>query len=209
MDNNYNNYRGDGPEGPSGNGQGKGPRNRYPILAFLICLLVTMSIFSMFTNSMRDDSSEITYDKFIEMVEEGQVRSVTLQSEILTIVPKRGDASSSQVSYYTNQLEDENALTARLEGTGVIFKSEPPDAMREIIAAIVSVLLPTLLMFGLLMLLLRRMGGGANGIMGIGKSRARNYMAQDTGITFKDVAGEEEAKESLQEMVDFLHNPGK
>ena len=210
MDNYNKNFRGDGPEGPGGGGQGQGPgKNRFSVLAFLVCLLVTMSLFSMFTNNTRDESAEITYDKFIEMVEEGQVRSVTLQTEVLTIVPKRGSSSTSTVTYYTNQLEDENALTQRLEGTGIIFKSEPPDAMREVIATIVSVLLPTLLMFGLLMLLMRRMGGSAGGIMGIGKSRARNYVTRETGITFKDVAGEEEAKESLQEVVDFLHNPGK
>ena len=209
MDNN-NNYRGDGPEGSGGNGPGGGSgKNRFSVLAFLVCLLVTMSLFSMFTGTGRDESTEITYDKFIEMVEDGQVRSVTLQSEVLTIVPKRGSSSTSTITYYTNQLEDENALTQRLEGKGVIFKSEPPDAMREVIATIVSVLLPTLLMFGLLMLLMRRMGGTTGGIMGIGKSRARNYVTRETGVTFKDVAGEEEAKESLQEVVDFLHNPGK
>ncbi len=210
MDNYNKNFRGEGPEGPGGGGSGQGPgKNRFSVLAFLVCLLVTMSLFSMFTSNSRDESAEITYDKFIEMVEEGQVRSVTLQTEVLTIVPKRGSSSTSSVTYYTNQLEDENALTKRLEGKDIIFKSEPPDAMREVVATIVSVLLPTLLMFGLLMLLMRRMGGSAGGIMGIGKSRARNYVTRETGITFKDVAGEEEAKESLQEVVDFLHNPGK
>ena len=157
---------------------------------------------------LQDNSSEITYDKFIEMVDKDQIREVTLQSGTLTIVPKDQEALFEGKKYYTNQLEDENALTERLEGTGIIFRSEPPDAMGEFIAMLLSVLLPTILLFGMLMFFMRRMNKGG-GVMGVGKNRARTYVQRDTGITFKNVAGEDEAKESLQEVVDFLHNPEK
>ena len=184
-------------------------KNHQSILAFLICLLVTLVCFSLFTNMLQDNSSEITYDKFIDMVNNDEVKSVTLQSDNLTIVPKKQVNPYQEISYYTNLTEDETALTKRLEGTGIIFKSEPPDAFGEFMAMMLSVLLPSVLLFVLLMFFMRRMNKGGGGMMGVGKSRAKAYVQKETGITFKDVAGLDEAKESLQEVVEFLHNPGK
>ena len=184
-------------------------KNHQSILAFLICLLVTLVCFSLFTNMLQDNSSEITYDKFIDMVNNDEVKSVTLQSDNLTIVPKKQVNPYQEISYYTNLTEDETALTKRLEGTGIIFKSEPPDAFGEFMAMMLSVLLPSVLLFVLLMFFMRRMNKGGGGMMGVGKSRAKAYVQKETGITFKDVAGQDEAKESLQEFVEFLHNPGK
>mgnify|MGYP000145183794 CR=1 FL=1 len=184
-------------------------KNHQSILAFLICLLVTLVCFSLFTNMLQDNSSEITYDKFIDMVNNDEVKSVTLQSDTLTIVPKKQVNPYQEISYYTNLTEDETALTKRLEGTGIIFKSEPPDAFGEFMAMMLSVLLPSVLLFVLLMFFMRRMNKGGGGMMGVGKSRAKAYVQKETGITFKDVAGQDEAKESLQEVVEFLHNPGK
>ena len=184
-------------------------KNHQSILAFLICLLVTLVCFSLFTNMLQDNSSEITYDKFIDMVNNDEVKSVTLQSDNLTIVPKKQVNPYQEISYYTNLTEDETALTKRLEGTGIIFKSEPPDAFGEFMAMMLSVLLPSVLLFVLLMFFMRRMNKGGGGMMGVGKSRAKTYVQKETGITFKDVAGQDEAKESLQEVVEFLHNPGK
>ena len=184
-------------------------KNHQSILAFLICLLVTLVCFSLFTNMLQDNSSEITYDKFIDMVNNDEVKSVTLQSDNLTIVPKKQVNPYQEISYYTNLTEDETALTKRLEGTGIIFKSEPPDAFGEFMAMMLSVLLPSVLLFVLLMFFMRRMNKGGGGMMGVGKSRAKAYVQKETGITFKDVAGQDEAKESLQEVVEFLHNPGK
>ena len=184
-------------------------KNHQSILAFLICLLVTLVCFSLFTNMLQDNSSEITYDKFIDMVNNDEVKSVTLQSDNLTIVPKKQVNPYQEISYYTNLTEDETALTKRLEGTGIIFKSEPSDAFGEFMAMMLSVLLPSVLLFVLLMFFMRRMNKGGGGMMGVGKSRAKAYVQKETGITFKDVAGQDEAKESLQEVVEFLHNPGK
>ena len=206
MDNHNNGNR---PDPRNSNDQG--PRkNRQSILAFLICLMITLVCLSLFTNMLKDDSSEITYDKFIDMVEKDQIKEITLQSDTLTIVPKKllGTLKDTKDQYYTHLMEDVDSLTKRLEGTSIIFSRQPPDAVGEFISMMVSVLLPTILLFVMLMFLMRRMNRGS-GIMGVGKSRAKAYIQKETGVTFRDVAGEDEAKESLQEVVDFLHNPGK
>ena len=209
MDNNMDNQpNGNRPDNHNPNHKPGSNKNHQSILAFLICLLVTLVCLSLFTNMLQDDSSEITYDKFIEMVEKDQIKKVTLQSGVLTIVPRTQYSSYQETTYYTNQMEDESALTARLEGKDIIFKYEQPDAMGEFLAMMVSVLLPTVVLFAMLMFFMRRMNKGG-GMMGVGKSRAKAYVQKETGITFKDVAGQDEAKESLQEVVDFLHNPGK
>jgi len=196
---------------PNRNNPGnQGPnKNRQSILAFLICLLISLVCLSFVTDMMSDKSSEITYDKFIEMVEKDQVKEVTLQSGVLTVVPKIQKSYYQNVSYKVNQMEDADALTKRLEGTDIVFHYEQPDAMGEFVSTMISVLLSTVVLFFMLMFFMRRMNKGGNGIMGVGKSRAKAYVQKETGVTFKDVAGQEEAKESLQEVVDFLHNPGK
>ena len=196
---------------PNRNNPGnQGPnKTRQSILAFLICLLISLVCLSFVTDMMSDKSSEITYDKFIEMVEKDQVKEVTLQSGVLTVVPKIQKSYYQNVSYKVNQMEDADALTKRLEGTDIVFHYEQPDAMGEFVSTMISVLLPTVVLFFMLMFFMRRMNKGGNGIMGVGKSRAKAYVQKETGVTFKDVAGQEEAKESLQEVVDFLHNPGK
>lgn len=194
---------------PEGKGPGnQGPnKNRQTILAFLICLLVTLVGLSFLTEIRSAGTGEITYDKFIDMVDKDQVKEVVLQSGVLTVEPKLRDSFEKRY-YRVNQMENIDALTKRLEGKDIIFKYEQPDAMVEIMSMLISVLLPTILMFGMLMFFMRRMNKGG-GVMGVGKSRAKAYVQKETGITFKDVAGQDEAKESLQEVVDFLHNPGK
>lgn len=196
---------------PNRNNPGnQGPnKNRQTILGFLICLLISLVCLSFVTDMMSDKSSEITYDKFIEMVDKDQIKEVTLQSGVLTVVPKL-QKSYQKESYKVNQMEDTSALTQRLEGKGIIFKYEQPDVMGEFVSTMISLLLPTVVLFFMLMYLMRRMNkGSGGGIMGVGKSRAKAYIQKETGVLFKDVAGQEEAKESLREVVDFLHNPGK
>lgn len=205
MDRNPNGNRPD--KNPNSNGSGN--KNQQTLFALLICLLVTLVCFSLFTNILKDSTSEITYDKFIEMIEKDQVKEVTLQDGTLEIVPRKQNSSFQDTVYYTNMVEDETALTKRLEGKNIIFRAETPDAMSEFISMIIGVLLPTLLLFGLLMLFMRHMGRSGGGMMGVGKSKAKAYIQKETGVTFKDVAGQDEAKESLEEVVDFLHNPDK
>ena len=180
--------------------QGSG-KNHQSILAFLICLLVTLVCFALFTNMLKDNSSEISYDKFIDMVDKDQVKEVTIQSSTLTIVPKKKNSKYEDMSYYTTKTEDSTALTKRLEGKGIKFETDPPDVFGEFVAMILSVLLPSVLLFVLLMFFMRRMnkGGGIMG-MGVGKSKAKAYVQQETGVSFKDVAGQEEAKEFFAQM---------
>ena len=196
---------------PDRNGSGnQGPnKNRQTILAFLICLLVTLVCLSFITEIRNGGTGEITYDKFIEMVDKDQIKEVTLQSGILTVEPKLQGSSYKKMTYRVNQMENIDALTKRLEGKDIIFKYEQPDALMEALSMLLSIVLPTVVMFGMLMFFMRRMNRGNGGIMGVGKSRAKAYVQKETGITFKNVAGQDEAKESLQEVVDFLHNPGK
>ena len=196
---------------PDRNGPGnQGPnKNRQTILAFLICLLVTLVCLSFITEIRNGGTGEITYDKFIEMVDKDQIKEVTLQSGILTVEPKLQGSSYKKMTYRVNQMENIDALTKRLEGKDIIFKYEQPDALMEALSMLLSIILPTVVMFGMLMFFMRRMNKGNGGIMGVGKSRAKAYIQKETGITFKNVAGQDEAKESLQEVVDFLHNPGK
>ena len=181
-----NNHMDNRPDGnrPNRNNPGnQGPnKNRQSILAFLICLLISLVCLSFVTDMMSDKSSEIT---------------------------KIQKSYYQNASYKVNQMEDVDALTKRLEGTGIVFHYEQPDAMGEFVSTMISVLLPTVGVFFMLMFLMRRMNKGGSGIMGVGKSRAKAYIQKETGVTFKNVAGQEEAKESLQEVVDFLHNPGK
>ena len=196
---------------PDRNGPGnQGPnKNRQTILAFLICLLVTLVCLSFITEIRNGGTGEITYDKFIEMVDKDQIKEVTLQSGVLTVEPKLQGSAYKKMTYRVNQMENIDALTKRLEGKDIIFKYEQPDALMEALSMLLSIVLPTVVMFGMLMFFMRRMNRGNGGIMGVGKSRAKAYVQKETGITFKNVAGQDEAKESLQEVVDFLHNPGK
>ena len=146
------------------------------------------------------------------MIEEGQVEKVKIESNQITIYPKSKQTVSlfymqPTITYHTGKIEDDDTLTQRLLDANVEVSGSVPDGS-GIILSILSYILPILLMWGLLSLLLRKMTGGG-GAFSMGKSNAKVYVQKETGITFKDVAGEEEAKDSLKEIVDFLHNPGK
>ena len=187
--------RNDGDRPNRNNPKNQGPnRNRQSILAFLICLLITLVCLSFVTDMLSGDSSEITYDKFIEMVDKDQVKEVTLQSGVLTVEPKIQESFYQNVTYRVNQMESVDALTERLEGKDITFHYEQPDAVGEFVSMMASILLPTIAMFLMLMFFMRRMNKGGGGIMGVGKSRAKSYVQKDTGVTFKDVAGQDEAQ---------------
>ncbi len=159
---------------------------------------------------LKDNSSEISYDKFIDMVDKDQVKEVTIQSSTLTIVPKKQEFQVRGYELLHHEDRRQYSTYQRLEGKGIKFETDPPDVFGEFVAMILSVVLPTLLLFGLLMFSMRRMnkGGGIMG-MGVGKSKAKAYVQQETGVSFKDVAGQDEAKESLQEVVAFSSHPRK
>lgn len=232
MDNKNNNRK-----GPGGNRQGWG------IIMFttLLAVFVVMGLYSL----MQDKNpEEISYDKFIEMVDKGEVDTVALDatkiyitltdearkkelgkdeengalatnnliSQMEELVSQQEDGEEEDVEkmpdYFAGRVDDET-LPQRLLDAKVKFSQEIPDTASSLIFELLVTLVFPLLMFGILInFVMRRMSKGS-GMMGIGKSNAKVYVEKETGVTFQDVAGQDEAKESLQEVVDFLHNPGK
>ena len=194
---------------PSGGGDNnKNPKNRQSILMFLIIAMVAI-LFWNYIGSMGNSSNTITYDEFVQMLDDGKVEKVEINSNSLKITAKEKDALGRQQIYTTGIVPDYQ-LQERLEKAGIEYSAPIEDMKEVILSAVINIVLPILLLWGAFALIMRRMGGGG-GMMGmnVGKSKAKVYIEKDTGVTFKDVAGEEEAKESLQEVVDFLHNPGK
>ena len=187
-----------------------GPKNRQSLLVLLVCIMISLVCINLLSRMTRNMTSEISYSEFIEMLENGEVESVVLRSDTLTITPKTQRSMTGTTEIYTTLMEDESDLTKRLDEAGVEnFSKEPPDMTSSIIYSLLSIILPVIIMVGLLSWLFRRMNKGGGMMGGVGKSKAKAYVQKETGVTFKDVAGEDEAKESLQEVVDFLHNPGK
>ncbi len=210
MDNKYDNdpRRGQGGNGGQGDNGGRG---HSALLIFLTVTLVTLLIMSFFNRMVGEGTSqEITYDQFLTLLENDNVESVVIGSDKITITPKSQPFSSSGVTieYYTGRTDDYQ-LVSRLEAAGVSFKEEIPDTTTNLILNVILSFAPLLLIWILLGVLMRRMNAGGGMMGGVGKSRAKMYMEKETGVTFKDVAGEDEAKETLQECVDFLENPGK
>lgn len=192
-----------------GQGNGGGPKNKQTFLIIIICLLISMILMGVFSNLMnRSTSREISYDQFMEMVREDQVKEVTIESGKLTVKPKEQKYRGLEITYSTTLVGDENSLRDMLEGKNIKFEKKLPDSTASVIATILNFLIPILLLVATFTLIWRMMNKGG-GMMGVGKSKAKTYVQKETGITFKDVAGQDEAKESLQEVVDFLHNPAK
>ena len=192
-------------QGPA-NGQGN---NHGSILAFLIVTFITLGIMSLVNRAMTSTTTkEITYDQFLDLLDNNLVESVTVDTNKLEIVTKKDQPLASQgieVTYYTGRMDDDK-LVDRLQKAGVEFKEEIPDNTTSLILNVLLSFAPLVLIWVLMGVLLRRMNS-STGMMGVGKSRAKMYMQNETGVTFKDVAGEDEAKESLQEAVDFLEHP--
>ncbi len=193
------------------------------MMTTILTFFVIMGLYSM----MQDKNPEkISYDKFITLVEEKKVEKVLIDPNKLYITLKDSekkekdptaeffkefsgeDEKEKAPDYYTGAVRDEK-LVERLDAAGVKFEQEPPDTMSAMIFEIfITMVLPIILLFVLFNFFMKRMSKGG-GMMGIGKSNAKVYVEKETGVTFQDVAGQDEAKESLQEVVDFLHNPGK
>lgn len=192
------------------NGGNNNPRNRQTLIAMIVATVLTFFCMSMMSSLVTSNSTqEISYSKFLEMVSANQVGSVEIDPDRITIYPKEeksGNPLSMQITYYTGLVNDP-WLTERLEEAGIDFKGQVPDRSGAMVSGFIGYVFPILLVCGLTYLLMKRMGGG--GVMGVGKSNAKVYVQKETGVTFKDVAGQDEAKESLQEVVDFLHNPAK
>ena len=189
---------------------GKMPKNMQTIIILVISgLLMLMLISFMNTWIQGATNREISYDDFIEMLEKGKVSSVSIQSDRIIIEPKEQVNAFTNITFYTGIAEDRTTISNRCQEAGVEYKAVVPDSSSGIIDFIVVWVLPVLLMYLVLGFFVRKMTKGGGGMMGVGKSNAKVYVQKETGVTFRDVAGQDEAKESLTEIVDFLHNPGK
>ncbi|RFZ78533.1 ATP-dependent metallopeptidase FtsH/Yme1/Tma family protein [Lacrimispora amygdalina] len=190
------------------NQNNKMPKNAQVIVIWVTAFLIAVAGISYLHNAITTRTNkELSYDTFMNMVDEKQVESVIVEDTRITITPKKTWAEYKPgVSYYTVRMDNDLNLAERLRTAGVETVRTRRDG-NFFIQTIVSYLLLFAAMGFLLNFMMRRVGGG--GLMGVGKSNAKVYVQKETGITFKDVAGEDEAKESLTEIVDFLHNPGK
>ncbi|RKD30397.1 ATP-dependent zinc metalloprotease FtsH [Lacrimispora algidixylanolytica] len=189
--------------------QNKMPKNTQAIVIWVITFLIAVAGISYLHNAITARTNkELSYDIFMNMVDAKQVESVHVDDSKISINPKTTwEGYKPGVSYYTVRMDNDLKLVDRLHDAGVDTVRIRKDG-NFFLQTIVSYLLLFAAMGFLLNFMMRRVGGGG-GLMGVGKSNAKVYVQKETGITFKDVAGEDEAKESLTEIVDFLHNPGK
>ena len=191
------------------NQNNKNNKNNKQSISFIILVTVITSILVMalFQFQGMTSAKEITYNKFLKMVDDGKVKRVEIQSDKIMITTKKDETSGGVQEYYTGVVNDDK-LTERLEEAGVEFNQKIPDTTSAMAMNVILTFLPIAFFVGMIIWMTKRMSKGG-GMMGIGKSNAKMYVEKQTGVTFKDVAGQDEAKESLQEVVDFLHNPGK
>ncbi len=222
------------PSGNSGGGSGsggpEGPK-KVGLMQLVIMAVAALLLISVyFSGTATGAQNEVPYNEFLDMVESGQVQEVILQDSELTFyvsADTEGTADTDSTSeaagseagsaglqaagqrtvYTTKLVGDENALVELLSGTDITFQKKEPSAWTEVLSLILNIAIPLVIFFVAMNFIMRRSGGG--GVMGIGKSKAKTYIQKETGVTFKDVAGEDEAKESLQEVVGFLHEPGR
>lgn len=204
-----------------------GNRHQQPLIIFILFTIIAVFITSMvYSNSSGGLSESVTYTRFLKMVEKGDVKSVTftgsrIEIELKKNASEKGKSDTSNAenyftrmtgqeiekTYYTTYIQDDDLLPL-LKKKNVIIKAKTQGNTGAVILNILSFVIPLVLFWVLISVLMRRMGG-SDGMFGVGKSNAKVYVEKSTGVTFKDVAGQDEAKESLQEVVDFLHNPRK
>lgn len=179
------------------------------ILLFIIAAIITVLGYSIFKSCFtKYTSTEISYSKFLEMIDNNEIKAVEYTSGKIIITPVEKEDKGIGLTYYTGYMYDE-ATFEKLKGMDNIeLKVTVEDTGASILDFILIYVVPFLLIYLLLGFLFRKMSG-SGGIMGVGKSNAKVYMEQKTGVSFKDVAGQDEAKESVKEIVDFLHNPDK
>ena len=188
------------------NDKNSGGRVGQQLVILMIAIILSVVVFSLLSGRLKSRSTkEISYTEFMQMVDDGKVESTVITDSQIEIKakPKLTDYSSSTI-YTTVRMENDLDLINRLYKAGVVAKRRRNDTI-SLMMSFASMVLPIVLMFLFINFMMRRVGGG--GVMGVGKNNAKVYVQKETGIRFKDVAGEDEAKESLTEIVDFLHNP--
>ena len=195
-----NDNKNDNKNGGKNSGQG--------IMLMIIMTLISLMAVTFIMNKITGVSNrEITYSEFMTMVSNGEVEKVTLESDKITITPKN-QKSPIENSFYTGYVGDDD-LTKKLDEAKVEYSGEVQDNTYGWLLNILSIILPVVLLAAFWTFIMRKMNNGGGGLMGVGKSNAKVYVQKETGVRFSDVAGQDEAKESLQEVVDFLHNPAR
>ena len=182
--------------------------NWQTIAMLVVAALLTIMIVSWMNSAVESrQRKELSYNEFVQMVEGGKVESIRVKDAVIEVMPKaEATEYSQQMKYYVVRIEGDYQFLNRVLENNVITNREN-GSTNALLIALLNYAVPFLILLFLMNFTMKRMGGG--GIMGVGKSNAKMYVQKETGITFKDVAGEDEAKESLTEIVDFLHNPGK
>ena len=191
------------------NNNKRGLRPGHIIIGLIIAIVITYlgvtffrSIFNKYT------STEISYSAFLDMIDNDEISAVEYSSSKIVITPKKQPVSGIKMTYYTGYIYDEDTFNKLKTLDGVEVSAAIEDTGSSIFDFILVYVLPFLLIYLVMGFIFRKMSGGG-GMLGVGKSNAKVYMEQKTGVTFRDVAGQDEAKESVREIVDFLHNPGK
>ena len=197
----------------NGNKNDKKPKNMNTIIIILIAGVITFIAITMLNSMIKDATyKEITYSEFLQMIDEDKVSEVKFDSDRILIQPSdsQKDSNGFSYTYYTGYIKDKD-ITDKLDDKGVTYSGYIPDQRSSIIDFLLVYVLPILFIYLMFTFVYRRLskGGGMMGGMGVGKNTAKVYVQKQTGVTFKDVAGQDEAKESLTEIVDFLHNPDK
>lgn len=216
MDNNYGNGNNRNNQN-NNNGNNKKPKTS-TIIIVIVAAIITFIGITMLDSMLKNATyKEVPYNEFLQMIDDDKVEQVKLESDRIVIIPKdeeKTDAKNAitgvQYTYYTGYVGDDN-LVSLLKRKGIEFDGYIPDSSSSIIDFLVVYVLPFLFIYIIFAFVYRKLskGGGMMGGMGVGKSTAKVYVQKQTGVTFKDVAGQDEAKESLTEIVDFLHNPEK
>lgn len=178
------------------------------IIAVVITLILTTFVNRCITRYSQGSETELSYDKFVQMLEKKEVKTVKIQEGKYVVTPKEQKNPLSKTTYIVTPITDYQ-LVDRLRDSEAKFYKEPSDGSDAFINILVTWVIPFILLYGFFYLMMRNVGKGGGGVMGVGKSNAKLYVEKKTGVTFADVAGQDEAKESLTEMVDFLHNPEK
>ena len=174
-----------------------------------LILVITLIAVTVMNNMVRkNQTQELGYEEFVEYLKEGEIDTAKISGNRIYLTPKTSSTKLSRfIQYYTVRIPDSELAERLLDANGVHVVAEDTSTSASILNFLMGWVLPSALMIGLLYMMYSRMGGG--GMMGVGKSNAKVYVQKETGVTFADVAGEDEAKESLVEIVDFLHNPQK
>ena len=212
QNNNQNNNGNNNGNNSGNNGNGNRPNKNtvIPIVIAIVAAFLFMSLSSYMTSALT--TKEITYNQFIALLEQDKVDTVVFDKGKIVLTLKGSENSFIQYKYWTTDLEDRDiSLIQELKTkyTDVNFKAQFDSGSQEIIFYVIQLVIMFAVFYFIFGMMMKRSAGGKNGIFGVGKSNAKVYIQKETGVTFKDVAGQDEAKESVVELVDFLHNPGK